>query len=597
MKALRFLVFAAAFTALAADITPDHYLAYVKYLASPELKGRRTGTPEANQAADFLASEFRKANVERVNGSYFQNYDVTVKTALGPDDSTVLHLGTTERKLRENTEFVPLTLSSNGTVSAPVVFAGYGITAPEYHYDDYTGLDAKGKVVLVLRHEPQENDPKSVFNGKELTVHAEFESKIVNAKQHGARAILIVNDAPNHGGGKGDLHKFEPVTGLGEYGILAEQITAPAGDQLLASAGQSLASVIRAIDQNLKPHSMPLPPGDTADIRVDIQQDRRTTRNVIGYVAGQTSEYVIFGAHYDHLGLGGQDSLAPSQVGHIHPGADDNASGTAGVLELARHFASGPKHKRGFLFLCFSGEEEGLLGSEYYTDHPLLPLREAAAMINMDMIGRVRNDKVYIGGSGTAKSFAPLIKKASAEAGIHDDESEAGGYDGSSDHASFTAKQIPTLFFFSGLHSDYHKPSDTWDKINASDAVRLLYEIANIATTLADEPTRPQFIRASAPPHGGAGPSGGYGPYFGSIPDFGSSEHGVRFSDLRDGSPAAKAGLKAGDVLVEFDGKAIQNLYDFTYALRAHKPGDVVVVKVMRGGKPIEARVTLAKRE
>jgi Peptidase family M28/PDZ domain/PA domain len=596
MKALRFLICAAAFAALASDIVPDHYLAYIKYLASPELKGRRTGTPELNRAADFLASELHKANVEPVGGSYFQNYNVTVKTALGPDDSTVLHLGTGERKLREKTDFVPLSLSSNGTVSAPLVFAGYGITAPEYHYDDYAGIDTKGKIVLVLRHEPQENDPKSVFDGRKLTVHAEFESKIVNAKLHGARAILIVNDAPNHAGADAGLRKFEPATGLEDYGIVVEQITASTGDLLLASTGQKLASVARAIDQNLKPHSMPLPPGTAAEIHVDIQQDRRATRNVLGYVPGQTNEYVIVGAHYDHLGLGEQDSLAPSQVGHIHPGADDNASGTAGVLELAQHFASLPKQKRGFLFLCFSGEEEGLLGSEYYVDHPLRPLRDAVAMINMDMIGRVRDHKVYIGGSGTAKTFAPLVKKASAEAGFVDDESEVGGY-GASDHTSFTAKQIPTLFFFSGLHGDYHKPSDTWDKINAPDAVRLLDEIANIATALADQPTRPQFIRASTSPHGGDAPSGGYGPYFGSIPDFGSSVRGVRFADLRDGSPAAKAGLKAGDVLVEFDGKPIQNLYDFTYALREHKPGEVVFVKVIRDGKTVAARVTLTKRE
>jgi membrane-associated protease RseP (regulator of RpoE activity) len=218
-------------------------------------------------------------------------------------------------------------------------------------------------------------------------------------------------------------------------------------------------------------------------------------------------------------------------------------------------------------------------------------------MINMDMIGRLRDNKVYVGGSGTGTGFDSLIKTASAAADLIDDKSEVGGY-GASDHTSFTAKQIPTLFFFSGLHSDYHKPSDTWDKINSNGAIKLLGEVAAIATQLANQPTRPTFVRIQNSPHSGPAPAGsGYGPYFGSIPDFGSSTHGVKFSDVRDGSPASKAGLKAGDVLTEFGGKPIQNLYDFTYALREHKPGDVVRVTVLRDGKPISAVVTLTKRE
>jgi hypothetical protein len=315
-------------------------------------------------------------------------------------------------------------------------------------------------------------------------------------------------------------------------------------------------------------------------------------------LAGQTDEYVIVGAHYDHLGLGQQNSLAPSQIGKVHPGADDNASGTAGVVELAHEVATTSAHRRGFLFLCFAGEEEGLLGSAYYAAHPLKPLASAVAMINMDMIGRIRDNKLYIGGIATGSTFKSVVDHATDHANFQADQSEIGGY-GASDHTSFTAKQIPTLFFFSGLHSDYHKPSDTWDKINPQDAVRVLNEVSEIATTLADAPDRPQFVRVTQNPHSGNALSsggGGYGPYFGSIPDFGGPPHGVRFSDVHDGSPAAKAGLKAGDVLVEFDGKAIDNLYDFTYALRQHKPGDKVKVKVLREGAPIVADVVLAKR-
>ena len=298
------------------------------------------------------------------------------------------------------------------------------------------------------------------------------------------------------------------------------------------------------------------------------------------YLPGETDEYVIIGAHYDHLGLGGQYSLAPSLTGTIHPGADDNASGTAGVIELARFFAKQPQQKRGILFLNFAGEELGLLGSAYYVDHPLLPLDKAVAMINMDMIGRMRDSKLYIGGSASGSNLQAMLEKLVSASGLKVDYS-GGTSEGSSDHTSFTSHQVPVLFFFSGLHGDYHKPSDTWDKIDAPAAAKLLALVADVAQTLRDAPERPAFVKLAAPRaarrrYATPDRSPGYGPYFGSIPDFGEGITGVKFADVREGSPAAKAGLKAGDIMVEFDGKPIQNLYDFTYALRGKKPGDEV---------------------
>jgi hypothetical protein len=249
------------------------------------------------------------------------------------------------------------------------------------------------------------------------------------------------------------------------------------------------------------------------------------------------------------------------------------------------------------LFICFAGEEEGLLGSAYYAAHPLKPLSEAIAMINMDMIGRIRDNKLYVSGVGTGSGFKARVDEATKHTRLEIDESEVGGY-GASDQTSFTAKQIPTLFFFSGLHSDYHKPSDTWQKINGAGAVRVLEEVADVISALADAPERPRFVKVQGNPHSGnMSGGGGYGPYFGSVPDFGGPAHGVRFSDVREGSPAAKAGLRAGDVLVEFGGKPIENLYDFTYALRQHKAGDTVQVKVLRDGRPVTTDVLLAKRQ
>lgn len=592
--------FALSLGAATTAFSPELYLDEIKYLASPELKGRLTGTPEFERAGEYLASTFRKFKVGPANGpSYFQPMPLTTHARLGKDDSATITADGPPTLLKERADYVPLNISSNGEAAGTVVFAGYGITAPEYHYDDYKGIDTKDKIVLVIAHEPQEFDPKSVFEGKTDTEYSEVESKAVTAKLHGARAVLIVNDAPTHPDKAQRLAAFTPITGPANLGIIIDQVSVETAERLLAPSHETLASLIHKIDEGPVPHSFAL--NAKASLNVDLDVERRTVRNVAAYLPGTTNEYVILGAHYDHLGLGEQYSLAPGQKGTVHPGADDNASGTAGVLELARHFAGLPKPRRGILFMCFAGEELGLLGSEYYVEHPLRPLTDAVAMINMDMIGRLRDRKVYVGGIGTGSTFGPILDAATQETNLTVDRSETGGY-GASDHTSFTAKQIPTLFFFSGLHSDYHKPGDTWDKINTAGAVAVLEEVAAVTVRLANDTERPEFIRVKdAGPHSGnmsssGGGGSGYGPYFGSIPDFGESPDGVRFADVRDGSPAAQAGLKAGDVLTEFDGTPIKNLYDFTYALRQHKPGDVVKVRVLRDKVPVTAEVKLGER-
>jgi hypothetical protein len=480
--------------------------------------------------------------------------------------------------------------------SGGAVFAGYGITAADLHYDDYAGLDVKDKFVIILRDEPQEHDAKSVFGGTELTTNANVAIKASNAKMHGARGVILVNDDAAHPGDPDKLPAFGAATGPTDAGVFFVQVKTAQAAAWIKAEGQDLNEIQAGIDRDLKPRSFALTKL-TVDLAVDIRHDTKTVHNVAAYLPGQTPEYVVIGAHYDHLGLGDEHSLAPSQIGTIHPGADDNASGTAGVIELARYFSTQPKPKRGILFLTFAGEELGLLGSSWYVNHPLLPLENAVAMINMDMIGRIRDGKVYVNGSGTGSTLAKLIQDIPAPAGLHLDLSENLGY-GGSDHMSFTIKSVPVLFFFSGLHGDYHKPSDTPDKIDSADAAKLLDYVATVTTRLADENGRPQFVRLKEPQEssGGGGGGSGYGPNFGSIPDFDEPPKGVRFADVRDGTPAAKAGLKQGDILIEFDGKEIGNLYDFTYALRAHKPGDEVLVKVLRGSQTIEAKVLLTER-
>ena len=575
-----------------AKIDPNLFLNDVKYLASPELKGRATGSPELEKAARFIESKFREFGLKPVPGSsYLQSFSVTTDARLGKQNRFVFTENGHTTSLRCPDDVVPFNFSSSGKVSGAVVFAGYGITAPELHYDDYAGVDVKGKFVLVLRHQPQENDDHSAFAG---TAGARFVNKAANAKMHGAAGLILIDDSAHHPNQPWELQKFGSIQGPLDAGIAILQVKEERVDTWIREAGKSLATIQADIDKDLRPESFAFPDTIRVDANVDVERLVKTVHNVAAYQPGETGEYVILGAHYDHLGMGGQYSLAPN-VTAVHPGADDNASGTAGLIELARWYSKQPKQKRGILFLSFAGEELGLLGSAYYVAHPELPMANAVAMINMDMIGRIRDGKIYIGGAATGSSLRPLLERVAPKYHLNADYSE-GPMTSGSDHTSFVTGQVPVLFFFSGLHSDYHKPSDTWDKIDAPGAAKLLEMIAAVADDLRDAPDRPEFIRVAPKAPAVTSAGSGYGPYFGSIPDFGEGVKGVKFADITAGSPAAKAGLKAGDVMVEFDGKKIDNLYDFTYALQAKKPGDQVLVKVVRDGQTISATVLLARR-
>ncbi len=597
----------AALFAAAADSTiqpkgleADHYLQHVKVLASPDYKGRGTGTPELERAAHYIAKQFQMLGLHPIDGKNFlQPFPVTTNARLGKANRMRYRLDAGAKAVDFTKQAMPFNFSSGGKFAGSLVFAGYGITAKEYNYDDYTHLDVKDKFVVILRHEPQEFDEKSVFSGKVYTEHSQFFSKATNAKLHGARGVILVNDTHNHSGDSDELEAFAGTAGPSNAGIPFIHVKTAVAEAWMKKAGKDFKEIQAAIDKDLSSQSFPFPDSVTIDLNVDLRRDQKTVHNVIGFLPGETDEHVIIGAHYDHLGLGHQFSMAPSEAGKPHPGADDNASGTAGVLELARYFATRPKMKRGMVFMTFAAEELGLLGSSYYVNHPSMPIDKAVAMFNMDMIGRIRDSRVYLGGLGTGDGFQAMIDDLAKHAPLKVEMADKTGY-GSSDHTSFTAKQVPVLFFFSGLHADYHKPSDTWDKIDAPEAVKLLDFIATAASKVASDPARPRFVRV-APSHqpvaGGTSGGGGYGPYFSSIPDFAEPPTGVRFSDVREGSPAGKAGLKGGDIMVEFDGKKVQNLYDFTYLLRTKKPGDTVKVRVLRDGKPLDVECTLEKRK
>ncbi len=581
--------------------TADKYLEPIKYLASDQLKGRGDGTPELNKAANYIAERFKKAGLMpgSDNSSYLQKFSLVVGAKLASDNSFVVKTGEKSETLKIDKDYIPLSFSANTSAEAPLVFAGYGITAPEFNYDDYTHLDVTGKIVIVLRHEPQENDDKSVFAGKQMTTHSQIASKATNAKNHGAVGLILVNDNPNHPQEAEHLLKLGEVSGPQEMGIPIVQVMSGTVDEWLKPSKHSVTELQSAIDKDASNHSFALDTTTKVVVKVDIERIRREVANVIGVLPGSdpalAGQYIVVGAHYDHLGLGEHDSLSPKDIGKIHHGADDNASGTAGVLEMVDVMAKSTKRPRhSILFMCFAGEELGLLGSNYYANHPTIPLKQTIAMMNMDMIGRVSKNKLYVSGTGTSPTFPQLVQDANKSLNFEIAYSNS-GY-GASDQTSFTAKDVPVLFFFSGLHSDYHKPSDTWDKINAADGARVVELVAKIVGELDAQNEPPKYVRVAEPVSSGMG-GGGYGAYFGSIPDFGEIEHGVKFSDVKDGSPAAKAGLKGGDILIEFAGKKIDNLYDFTYALRSHKPGETVSVTVMRGEEKITRDVTLEARK
>jgi len=473
-------------------ILPERFLDHIQFLASSELRGRLTGSPESERAARYIAAQFRQAGLEPLTHGYFQSFPVGLHVSIGQGNSfeycffgdcVALHL-------QEN--FIPLNFSGSGSCEGTPVFVGYGISAPELNYDDYAGVDVRGRIVLMLRHEPQEFDDRSRFAGRLYTEHSQSFSKALEAARRGACGVVMVNDVANHGGQPGSLEEFVGTVAPADPGIPFVQVDAETVRRWFQWAGRDLDEVERQIDSELRSASFVFPESLKLRFRTELHRVERMTPNVAGYLPGRTAEYVILGAHYDHIGLGEQFSLAPEQAGAVHPGADDNASGVAGLLELAHYFATRPRLRRGILFLAFSGEELGLLGSGYFARHPLLPPEYAVAMINLDMIGRLRDKTVYVGGLETSPDWEPLLARLRPSTDLRLDLSGGSAY-GASDHSSFTNLSIPVLFFFTGLHADYHRPADTWDKITAAESARLLEFVALLVEHLAEDAARPRF--------------------------------------------------------------------------------------------------------
>jgi hypothetical protein len=575
---------------IASAITPEEIYWHIRYLASDELKGRFTGSPEAQKAAQYIAADFRTYGLQPVGDdkSYFQHFPFIAGVNLGQKNDLATTINGQTRQWRVKEEFAPMTFSTPEPVEAGVAFVGYGISAPEAGYDDYAGLNVNGRLVLALRYSPEGDNPHSKFEH-----YAGLRAKALMARQHGARAIAFIADTDDFK--SNTLSKLEFDYSFSDSDIVAIAISRQLAGELVATTGARLDELQKKISESQKPDSRLLT-GVTAKVQVDLVKDTKQAINVVGYLAGSDpalkNELVIIGAHYDHLGLGGNNSLAPKQIGEVHNGADDNASGTAGVLELAQVFAARRSElKRSLLFLAFSGEEEGLLGSNYYVQHPLFPIERAVAMINLDMIGRLRDNKLIVQGTGTSPQWPSLIEEVNSTAKF-DLKTSADGA-GPSDHSSFYVKDIPVLFFFTGMHGDYHKPSDDYDKINAEGEAQVVKFVHDVIWKLEALPTRPQFTKTKSTE---SATRMGFRVSLGVMPDYAEEVEGLKITGTREGGPAEKAGLKAGDVIVRVGSIQVKNIYDYTFALGELKVGQEVEVEVLREGKRLVLKVAPEKR-
>ncbi len=576
-----------------AQISAGTLHSYISYLASDALKGRGSGEKGNELAAKYVAEAFKRAGLKplgtskqmdakaQMDGSgYYQPFTFLAGVAKGNANSLKARVGKKIVTYKLGQAFEPSTLSASGPASEAVVFAGHGIRSKEAGRDDYAGVNAAGKIVLVLEGVPG-NDPHSpIFE------HADLRRKAMTAREAGAIALIV---APL---GAGDVPRFNSDTAPADVGIPVVMISRAVAASWLKSEGKDIA----VIEASLKDGPGSFNTQVAAYLHADVRKVTKTTANIAGLLEGSDptlkAEAVVIGAHMDHLGMGGSHSLAESKKPAIHHGADDNASGTAGVMALAEHFTSRTtRPKRSIVFMCFSGEELGLLGSAYYVKNPLVPIASTSAMINLDMIGRVQNNKLNVIGVGTSPSWPALVTEANSETKF--DLSLGDGGFGGSDHMSFSAAKVPVLFFFSGVHADYHRPSDTAEKINAMDTQRVVQLVGECAAKLVDVGDRPVYTEVKVaqvdPGRLRARAS------LGSIPEYGGNVDGVPLGGVRPGSPADKAGLKKGDIIVKFAGRTIKNVEEYTLALGDAKPGDVVTIEVKRDGAIVVLTATLAE--
>jgi len=482
------------------EIEPDALLGHIKFLAADDLKGRANGSEGLEKAADYIAEQFKAAGLQPgVNGGWFQPFELSAGLAIGRDNSLSIQSRGKTVTLTLGASYYPLAATgSDKTPSVkldrlPLVFAGYGIAVPELGYDDYARIDVTGKAVLVFTHEPQEHDTSSRLNGTRPMPQTSLNAKAQLALSKGARLLLAVSD-PTHRNDEGQYSLFKSDPDADDQGIPVLRLRRAEMQPLLDA--WRLDATARLIDMDLIPRSEVLT-GATVDYVESLSRNRKMVRNVVGVLPGsdpaRARESIVIGAHYDHVGLGGRLSVTPDRVGEIHNGADDNASGTASIIEMARVAVDErSRFPRTVVFVAFAGEERGLLGSAYYASHATVPIENTIAMLNLDMVGRARG-AVDVSGLDASPSMEADLKAAATAAGGGLQIKREGPGAGRSDDSNFIDRRIPAINFFTGFHADYHRPSDDWDKIDAAGTKRVATLALEFAARLAERTTRPEF--------------------------------------------------------------------------------------------------------
>ena len=573
---------------------------HVETLASDKLEGRLSGSPGERLAAEYITRELTRLGAKPLPGAkdFLQPFQFTAGTKDAGSSLSLIKDGNA-RAFITTAHVQALSFSDNAEASGPVVFAGYGLVVPEaqnFGYDSYAGLDVKDKIALVFRYFPEDADQQT---RSILARYSDLRYKAMAARQRGAKALLVVTGPRSPNAGETIPMSFD--TALAGSGIVAASISGEAGREIFAAAGKQMEAVQKEFDSG-NPHVAGFAISTvTVTVRAAVERESQTGRNVVGYLpatsptTGVAKPWVALGAHYDHLGRGGHgNSLArKEEVGRIHHGADDNASGSAAVLGVAEVLSKQPR-RRNVVFAFWSGEEIGLLGSAAYVNAPPVPVTELAAYLNFDMVGRMVDNKLTVQATGTSPVWARILEQANVAAGfeliVQPDPYQP------TDVASFNQAGVPCLTFFTSTHTDYHRPSDTADKINYQDLDRVVSFAAAIVKRIGDTPEAPQFTKVQQQTDSGGGRAG-IRLFTGTIPDYATNVKGLLLGGVVGGGPAEQAGLQKGDVIVEINGQTIANIYDYTYALETLKIGQPAKVVYMRGTERRETTMTPAARK
>ena len=609
--ALALLVLVAA---AGAAQTPSRTKSHVTALASERAEGRLTGSAGERMASDYLIEQLKRIGARPLPGAagYRLPFEFTAGSKDGGTRISITKGATSGYTSNQPASVQALSFSDNADVTAPVVFAGYGIVVPSGQttpalalgYDSYAGLDVADKVVVVLRYFPEDADTAT----KQLLArYSDLRYKAMAARQRGAKAMIVVTGprSPN----AGDIIPMTFDTALAGSGIAAASISGGVAERIFEMAGQTLDEAQKALD-SANPHATGFAiPDVTVTLHTAVIRETQTGHNIAAYLpaapklsagsnpseGGPAKPWVALGAHYDHLGRGGHGNLLArkEEAGQIHFGADDNASGSAAVLAVGELLSRGPRH-RNILLAFWSGEELGLIGSSAFAAKPPVAADQLAAYLNFDMVGRMQDNKLTVQAMGTSPLWARIVEQANVAAGF-DLQLQQNPYQ-PTDVATFNQASVPCLSFFTGTHTDYHRPTDTVDKIDFEDLDRIVDFAAAIVRRVDDQADAPPFTKVEEQMQSGGGRAG-VRVFTGTIPDYATDVKGLLLGGVIGGGPAEQAGLQKGDVIVEIAGQSITNIYDYTYALEVLKIGEAVKVGYMRDGKRIDTTLTPGARK